>query len=87
MELIIVTLIVVLGFSAITHLYLQHISRLELLIKAEKLHEVHSFEGNKITAKKPILAEPEVPETLSEAAQDKGPDFIRNIFRRSTPAD
>ena len=39
MELIIVSALIVSGFSLLTYLYLNHIAKLELLIKAESLSE------------------------------------------------
>ena len=75
MELTIVSLIIVSGFSFVLWLFLNHIKHLELLAKARDLVDYKHFEIKKA----PVLP-PDDPEDLVEVFNDKDPQEIRKSF-------
>ena len=75
MELTIVSLIIVSGFSFVLWLFLNHIKHLELLAKARDLVDYKHFEIKKA----PVLP-PDDPEDSVEVFNDKDPQEIRKSF-------
>ena len=76
MELIVVSLIIVAGFSLVLWLFLNHIKNLELLSKARDLVDYKHYEIKKA----PVLP-PDDPEDLVEVLNDKTPSEIRASFK------
>ena len=78
-------LIVVSGFTAILYLFLNHISRLEVLIKSKDLQELKNFEH--LSVGQTVLGPKyETPDELQDAIIDKDPDEIRDMFKKSETA-
>ena len=76
--IILVSLIIVSGFVAVSYLHLKHIEKLEILIKATSLSEVKSYEEPKVE-----YVENPQPDSLQDAIIGKSPDEIRNMFNNS----
>ena len=73
---ILVTLIFASGFVGLSYLYLKHIQRLEILIKARDLGEVKNYEE----LKEVTYVENPQPDNLSDAIVEKSPEEIRQMF-------
>lgn len=71
------TLIIVAGFVFVLHIFLSHIKRLEVFLKATSLHEAKHFE--KIEHEEAKVADE--PEHLTEVFNDKSPEEIRSSFQ------
>ena len=82
MELIIVSALIVGGFSILTYLYLSHISKLERLIKAENLVDVKHYETAKGIDEAHTTLEDATPESLMELFDGKSGEEIIESFKR-----
>lgn len=72
MELVLVSLIITLGFSTISYLYIRHIAKLELLIKAENLVD---------------YTHTQKPEPTPTKLEDAYSDDIQEVFSGHTNAE
>ena len=84
MEIIVVCALVVSGFSILTYLYLSHISKLELLIKAENLHDYKHYETPNLDLEHTKL-EDSIPESLQDVFANSTPEEIYESFRKAKP--
>lgn len=77
MEFIIASLIFVGGYVYSLKLFLNHIDKLEIRVKAKDLSDLKYFE-TEYKETKPV----DEPESLTELFQDKQPNEIRASFNR-----
>ena len=78
MELIVVSAIIVAGFSYLNYLHSKHLQKLETLLKADSLLDVKQYEKDEDTH---TTLEESIPETIQEVFDGKSPDEINASFR------
>ncbi len=76
METVLIVTVVILENVVILYLFLKHIQKLEVYIKARDLVELKNYE-------KPVpeFVEAGLPDTLEDIIGDKSPDEIKEIFK------
>ena len=82
MTTFLIVISVVAGFVATFYVFIKHIYKLELLIKAKDLQEADYFiKKSEIKIKNTETIPVDNPETIQDAIVDKSPEEIRAMFK------